>query len=309
VLFGDVAPAGRLTQTWYASADDLPDILEYDIIKANRTYWYFEGRPLYPFGHGLTYTTFEYRNLRLSADAIDADGQADVSVEIANTGSRASDEVVQMYVHARQSRVKRPIKELKGFTRVNVQPGETQMMRFTLPASELAFWDVTRDRFVVESGEYDILVGRSSADIRLTAVLTVHGETIPPRRLTVPTRAENYDDYHGIRLVDETQASGTAVGSHEPGGWIAFRDVDFGSGVDRFVASVAKGDAGNARIEVRLDGADGTLIGAGDVSATGDRYNWLTTTIDVSRVTGIHTVCLVLRGGLRIRSFYFQSRS
>ena len=305
VLFGDYAPAGRLTQTWYSTLDNLPGILEYDIIKANRTYWYFDGAPLYPFGHGLTYTTFDYRNLRLSAETIDANGQVTVSVEITNTGSRASDEVVQLYVHAWQSRVKRPIKQLKGFSRLTFQPGETKTVRFTLPASELAFWDVTRDQFVVESGRYDIMLGRSSANIQLTAALTVNGETIPRRQLTASTRAENYDDYHGIRLVDETKVSGTAVGSLEPGGWIAFQDVDFGSGLDRFVANVSKGDAGSAHIEIRLDSPSGTLIGAGEVPGTGDWYNWIATTTAVNGATGVHAVYLVLKGSLRIRSFYF----
>ena len=130
VLFGDYAPAGRLTQTWYASADDLPDILAYDIIKYNRTYLYFDGTPLYPFGHGVTYTTFTYTNLQLSANMIGASEQVIVSVDVTNTGSRASDEVVQLYIHARQSRVKRPCKELKGFCRVHFEPGQTRTIHF-----------------------------------------------------------------------------------------------------------------------------------------------------------------------------------
>src|SRR5690606_9858107 len=97
VLLGDAAPAGRLPQTWYRSAADLPDPLDYDIITADATSLYFRGSPLYPFGHGLTYTTFEYSDLTVSAETVAADGTVDVSVAVTNTGDRASDEVVQLY--------------------------------------------------------------------------------------------------------------------------------------------------------------------------------------------------------------------
>lgn len=110
-LFGVAAPAGRLTQTWYPSLEGLPPITDYDIIQGKRTYLYFDGEPLFPFGHGLTYTTFRYDNLKLSADRVRAGGSVSISVDVTNTGRRASDEVVQLYVHARKSRVKRPIKD------------------------------------------------------------------------------------------------------------------------------------------------------------------------------------------------------
>lgn len=308
VLFGDYAPAGRLTQTWYATASDLPDILEYDIIKNERTYLYFPGKPLYPFGHGLTYTPFTYTNLRLSASAISASEQVTVSIEVTNTGSQTSDEVVQLYVHAQQSRVIRPIKELKGFRRVCFEPGQTRTIHFTLPARELAFWDVTREKWTVEAGTYDILIGRSSADIKLVAALAVHGETIPPRNLAQLTRAENFDAYHGVKLVDETKPDGTAVGASAPGDWIAFKDVDFGSSVNFFTVSAANATAEPVNLEIRLDDPAGTLVGVATIPVTGDVYQWTAVTIPVEDMAGIHDLYLVFSGVLRIRTFSFHNQ-
>jgi len=173
VLFGDYAPAGRLNATWYRSVDQLPPITDYDIIKGKRTYLYFEGKPLYPFGYGLSYTTFKYSNLKILPHKINANGKAIIEVTVKNTGRVASDEVVQLYVRAVQSNVTRPLKELKGFKRVHLMPGACRTVRLTLPASELAYWDVNRNSFYVEPGAFEIMVGRSSADIQLIGKLQV----------------------------------------------------------------------------------------------------------------------------------------
>ncbi|MEZ4641416.1 MAG: glycoside hydrolase family 3 C-terminal domain-containing protein [Chloroflexota bacterium] len=305
LLFGDCAPAGRLPQTWYAAESDLPDILAYDIIKNKRTYLYFDGTPLYPFGHGLTYAPFAYANLRLSASAINATEQVTIQVDVTNNGTRASDEVVQLYVHARQSRVQRPFKELKGFRRQHFEAGETRTIQFTLAARDLAFWDVTGDKWTVEAGVYDILIGKSSAAVQLAAALTVHGETIPPRDLTQLTRAENFDAYHGAKLVDETKPAGTAVAA-APGEWIAFKDVDFANGLTHFSASIANATAEPANLEIRLDNPAGTLVGTVVAPVTGDVYAWTAVTTPIHHITGIHDLYLVFGGTLRISTFQFQ---
>jgi beta-glucosidase len=172
VLFGDVNPAGRLPHTVYASEAQVPPLDEYDITKGF-TYMYVNGEPLFPFGHGLSYTTFQYSGLKLSADKIKSDGQVNVSLDVKNTGARSGDEVVQLYVHQEKSSVKVPAKELRGFQRISLQPGETQTVSFTLPAAKLAIWDETTHGFVVEPGAFDILAGASSSDIRLKDQLQV----------------------------------------------------------------------------------------------------------------------------------------
>lgn len=171
VLFGDYNPAGRLVQTWSRSLDQLPLMMDYDI-RHGRTYMYYPHEPLYPFGYGLSYTTFDYAHLRASAATVSADETISISVDLTNAGNRAGEEVVQLYVRHLQSRVERPLLDLKGFTRIAVQPGETTTVDLPLQASQLAYWDVDQHRFVVESGPVEIMIGRSSAD--LVARTTIH---------------------------------------------------------------------------------------------------------------------------------------
>jgi beta-glucosidase len=166
VLFGDVNPAGRLPHTVYASETQVPPLNEYDITKGF-TYMYVNGEPLFPFGHGLSYTTFKYSGLKLSSDKIKADGKVNISVDVTNTGKRAGDEVIQLYVHQVKSSVKRPAKELRGFQRISLTPGEKKTVTLSLPAEKLAFWDEKAHGFVVEPGAFDVMIGASSADIRL----------------------------------------------------------------------------------------------------------------------------------------------
>jgi len=172
VLFGDVNPAGRLPHTVYASEQQVPPQDEYDITKGF-TYMYINGAPLYAFGHGLSYTTFAYSNLQLSAQQIPEDGTVTVSIDVQNTGKRAGDEVAQLYVHEVKPVVKRPAKELRGFQRVTLQPGEKRTLTFTVPAEKLAYWDESVHAFVVNPGAFDVLVGASSDDIRARAQITV----------------------------------------------------------------------------------------------------------------------------------------
>jgi len=156
VLFGDYNPAGRLPVTFYRSLADLPAFEDYRM--AGRTYRYFSGEPLYPFGHGLSYTSFAYRNLRLSAEAIAPDQGLTVEVEVQNTGSRAGDEVVQLYVSDLAASVPVPIRQLAGFRRIHLAPGEAQTVSFTLIPRQLALVDDS-GRWVVEPGEFQIAVG------------------------------------------------------------------------------------------------------------------------------------------------------
>ena len=173
VLFGDYNPGGRLPYTIYESASQVPPMTEYDITKGF-TYMYFTGQPVYPFGHGLSYTAFRYGRLHLSSRKMRANEDLRVSVEVANTGKVAGDEVAQLYVHAVSPSVQRPIKELRGFQRVSLKPGEHRTVTFDLPGEKLAFWDVSKHAFVVEPGKVDVMVGSSSADIRTKDQVEVH---------------------------------------------------------------------------------------------------------------------------------------
>ncbi len=173
VLFGDYNPAGRLVQTWPRSLDQLPPMMDYDI-RHGRTYLYFDGDPLYPFGHGLSYTRFVYTALRTDADTLPADGTIRVIVDITNTGERTGEEVVQLYVRHLGSRVERPRRELQGFQRVSVAPGETKTVTMPLAASQLAYWDTSSHHFTVEADTVQLMVGPSSATVALEKTITVN---------------------------------------------------------------------------------------------------------------------------------------
>ena len=172
VLFGDYNPGGRLAETWPSSLDQLPPMMDYNI-RHGRTYMYFKGEPLYPFGYGLSYTTFKYSNLRTSSAQLARDGAITISVDVTNTGSRAGDEVVQLYVSHPHSAVERPREELKGFQRVSIKPGETRTVQIPLKASTLAWWDENLPGFRVEAEPVSVMIGNSSAGIQLTTVVNV----------------------------------------------------------------------------------------------------------------------------------------
>jgi beta-glucosidase len=172
VLFGDYNPGGHLVETWPTSLDQLPPMMDYNI-RDGRTYMYFKGEPLYPFGYGLSYTTFKYANLRSSASQLAKDGTVTVSVDVTNTGSVAGDAVVQLYVKHLHSKVERPREELKGFQRAAIQPGETKTVQIPLKASTLGWWDEKLSGFRVEAEPVSVMVGNSSSDIQLTTTVRV----------------------------------------------------------------------------------------------------------------------------------------
>jgi beta-glucosidase len=172
VLFGTYNPAGRLPYTVYESHEQIPPMDEYDITKG-LTYMYFGGKPVYPFGHGLSYTTFTYSNLTLSAKSIAGTGTVTARVNVRNTGTMAGDDVPQLYVHDIDASVKRPRLELRGFERITLKPGEQRTVTFMLPAEKLAFWDETTHAFVTGPRKFEVLVGCSSDDIRLRAQFEV----------------------------------------------------------------------------------------------------------------------------------------
>jgi beta-glucosidase len=172
VLFGDYNPGGHLVTTWPKSVDQLPPMMDYDI-RHGRTYMYFKGEPLYPFGYGLSYTTFRYSNLQTSNSKLTKDGTVTVSVDVTNTGSRAGDDVVQLYVKHLQSKVERPREALKGFQRVTIQPNETKTVQIPLKASDLAYWDEKLPGFKVEAEPVSLMIGDSANDIKLTTTVRV----------------------------------------------------------------------------------------------------------------------------------------
>ncbi|WP_104086701.1 glycoside hydrolase family 3 C-terminal domain-containing protein [Arthrobacter sp. GMC3] len=183
LLFGMANPSGRLTETIPLRLEDTPAYLNFPGEAGHVTYGeglfvgyrHYDARKLavsFPFGHGLSYTSFEYSNLRV----IDADGGAQLTVTVRNSGARAGREVVQAYVKAPGSRVQRPERELKGFASVHLQPGESAEVLITVPRGEFAYYDSAAAAWLVEELEYSFEVGASIRDLRLSSTLAIHGE-------------------------------------------------------------------------------------------------------------------------------------
>ena len=191
VLFGDVTPGGKLNGTWYKSVNDLPPITDYTLRGGNgkngRTFWYFNKDVSYEFGYGLSYTTFEYSNFRISKNTITPQDKITISVDVKNTGDYDGDEVVQIYMRTPDSpaSLQRPIKRLKGFKRVTIPMGQTKTVNIDIDCSDLWFWDMDKNRITFDQGRYLFEIGSSSKDIKGTVSATMNGAYIPEIRTVV----------------------------------------------------------------------------------------------------------------------------
>ena len=167
VLFGDYNPAGRLPLTFYASSTDLPDFMDYSM--TNRTYRYFKGKPLFPFGYGLSFTSFEYGKAKLSSQKVKIGGEMTLTIPVSNVGKRDGDEVVQVYIRNLNDK-EGPAKSLRAFRRVNIKAGKTIPVEIKLPSSAFEFFDSKIKNVNVLPGKYELLYGGSSDDGHLTSV-------------------------------------------------------------------------------------------------------------------------------------------
>ncbi|MFD7713093.1 glycoside hydrolase family 3 C-terminal domain-containing protein [Streptomyces sp. NPDC059786] len=298
VLAGDVSPAGRLPQTWYASDEDLPDLLDYDVIGSRQTYLYFEGTPLFPFGHGLSYTSFGYEGLTARQE----NDLLRVSFTVTNTGGTAADEVAQLYTRAVDPSVPRPRRELAAYRRIRLEPGASAELSFEVPLRSLEFWDVAHGRWRLEPGPYELLAGASSEDVRLRTTVQLDGEAAAPR----PVRARgldaaDFDEQRATEIVDRTKESGDAVTPVSGGtGELLYRACDFGDGVTEVTVEAS----GEGVVDLSLaDG--GPALASVAVGATPGPYDYATATARLS-VHGVHDVRLTLRGPLRLAHVGFS---
>jgi len=172
VLFGDYNPAGRLPLTYYRSVSDLPDFENYYM--QGRTYRYFKGNPLFPFGYGLSYTSFAYSELKIDKPVLKSDETVKVSLNVKNTGIYDGDEVVQLYVRNMDSKEEQPIKSLRGFSRIHIAKNMSTDVTFLLKIEDLKYFNVSKNKFSVDPGRYEILIGSSSEDIRLKEIFKVN---------------------------------------------------------------------------------------------------------------------------------------
>jgi beta-glucosidase len=226
-----VDACGRLPQTFPRRLQDNPAYINYPgengkvvygegIFVGYRYYDKKQIAPLFPFGFGLSYTSFDYASLRLSTSTVQPDETLDVTVEVRNSGPRAGLEVVQLYVRDREAAVLRPEKELKGFAKVALQPGETRTVRLTLDRRALAYYDDVARRWVAEAGEFEALVGRSAQDIRLAApfrlaqTVRFDGPGRAPARLTIESTVKDLLADDAARAIVDRHVPGFSSSAH-----------------------------------------------------------------------------------------------
>jgi beta-glucosidase len=185
ILFGDATPGGKLNATWYKSVNDLPAITDYNLRGGNgkngRTLWYFNKDVSYEFGYGISYTTFEYTNFKISKSSITPQDKITISVDVKNTGDFDGDEVVQVYMRTPDSpaSLQRPIKRLKGFQRVTIPKGQSKTVRIDIHCIDLWFWDQPTNRMAFDQGKYIFEIGSSSKDIRGSVSTSMNGAFTP----------------------------------------------------------------------------------------------------------------------------------
>ena len=172
-LFGEYNPGGKLPVTFYKGVENLPPLGDYDITK-NRTYWFYDDEVLYPFGYGLSYSTFEFGELELSQSEFSGDGIISVSINVTNTSDVDGEEVVQLYVRDMESSIIQPKKKLRDFKRIKIEAGKTKNVIFELDKEDFVYWNDSTDSWVVDPGKFEIQLGASSQDIRSSAILNVN---------------------------------------------------------------------------------------------------------------------------------------
>ena len=271
VLFGKVNPGGKLCSTWFRSDSDLPDIHDYNIHN-NRTYMYFTGQPLYPFGYGLSYTTFEYGNLQVDRKQIAEGETLKLRFNVANTGSVEGDEIVQLYIKDKVSSVPMPKKALKGFKRIHLARGEQKTVEMELPYEALSFWDERSNRFIVEAGEFELMVGASAEDFRLNMTVSAARGVIPERNVKsvgVPLKKRAVAKSYRSKQREKTITGKTDVKQHN---WVeyAYTFTDPGFYVNSWKAEIRISSAAkNSRIKFSMLGMDIEEVDVPSVSNQG----------------------------------------
>lgn len=265
LLFGDKNPSGKLTFTWPKRYEDTEGYIEAggennQKAKKNDDVYYKEGvyvgykwndkkniEPEFAFGHGLSYTSFKYSNLRFNKDEMGRDDTIQVSVDIKNTGTRAGKETVQLYIHDKKPAIDRPLKELKGYEKVLLKPGETKTVKFDINADSLSYWDINVHSFMAKAGEYEAWVGSASDDIRAKGSFTLAEDTLPDSNYQV-VQAEKAADTKNTTMLKKSEIDDSQAASY-----IRFNDADSNA-----TWNVDAGKSGNYSIIFRYSNDSGS---------------------------------------------------
>ena len=301
-IFGDNVPAGRTPTTWYRSVRELPKLDDYDIMKNNMTYQYYRGKPLYPFGYGLSYSAFVYANMRLEPD-----GQSlRVCVDVTNVGEYDADEVVQLYVVPPKSPFKRPLQTLKAFKRVHIKRNEAVTVEMAINVHDLAFWQTEQKAFVLDEGAYTIQIGTSSKDIRQQMNMHIDGQRIAPRNPEASVEAIDAEDYSDLQfLTDATDGQsyieGKGIMSYAVYAGFDLSDVN----AMEVLVSSPSGQIELAVVDHRTDELIGRCAGMG----TGGLTRFVAMDCDIAPRAGVTDIRLCFSKQMSIKSFRFYRKT
>lgn len=293
VIRGEYNPAGRLAQTWYKSEKELAPINDYNIIENDMTYLYYKGEPLFPFGYGLSYSRFKYGVL----EAEQRDDKIYLSLNVENISDIDGEEVVQIYFKANSSRVKRPLKQLCAFSRKEIKAGKAERFEFEIPLEVLRFYDVSREKFCVEKGEYLFFAGGSCEDARTKTTVFINAEELPPRDLFLPTKAINYDRAKKSRM----KYSRSEKFHYMQGGELVFEHCDL-NGANKISVEAAGQSAGDT-ITLKINGE---MISETEISPAVNIENFTEISVQIPEISSDNaSVELLLSEFAALKQFKF----
>ena len=298
-LFGELSPAGRCPMTWYSSDKELGDIKDYNIIRTESTYRYYNGKSLFPFGFGLTYTSFRYGSLQLNKTEFSENERVEVTLEVGNYGMFDSDEVVQLYVKAPRFNSAVPKKELKAFRRIHVDKGMSTAVTLSFDVNDLALWDINTNSYVLWSGEYEIQVGASSEDIRQTVDITVNGAKYRGIDVNNAVPAACSWEYIGVEF-QTTKALEEYALLNDWQSSITYENCRL-NGETKLEVIASAPTAGNAL--VIKNAKNGMVLARVDIPLTGGLLNFETVTADVSMPIGSYDLKISSYGILSLKAF------
>lgn len=297
-VFGENNPAGRCPTTWYRSCRDLPGIGDYDIMKNHTTYLYYQGEPLYPFGYGLSYTSFAYRDMQVREE----NGALVATLVVENTGKYDGDEVVQLYVAPPACPFTRPERELKDFRRIHLKAGESMMVELRVPVSELAFYNPDVQGFTVQKGTYRLQAGASSRDIRCECAYDVDGMEITGKCAERWINALEADDYNGVEFLTDRTDNREYFLAEDFQGFAIYRNLCL-DGCTSFEALLST-PAGGAELKI-VDQATGEELGSCRIPTTGSLSRFVSCVCPIRPVEGLHDVRLQFTRTTSVKDFRF----
>ncbi|MCI7760129.1 MAG: glycoside hydrolase family 3 C-terminal domain-containing protein, partial [[Eubacterium] saphenum] len=299
VLFGDISPAGRCPMTWYSSENELGSIKDYNIIRTESTYRYYRGEPVFPFGHGLSYTAFRYSALKLNKKCFEPNERCEVTFEIKNIGIFDSDEVVQLYVKSPEFSSAVPIKELKAFKRVFVPTEKAVPITLSFDIADLAIWDLNKNCRTVYAGTYEIQVGSSSEEILRTAEIKVHGENYQGLDVRQPVPAAASWEYVGVEFLADKQLNEYALLENSQSS-ITFENCAMKG--EKNVEIIFSNPSTKTKVLI-LEADKNEVLAEIEVPTTGSLSNFTALSAKMNPISGKHKLKIKAGGILSLKSF------